>query len=148
MGRRTASASSSPRAGCAESPRPNRRRRPRSTEMADAGRVIAGTAAGRRLLAPGPGTRPLADRVKQTLFAILEPDLPGARVLDLFAGSGAAGLEALSRGAAAVTFIERDAGATAVISRNLTATHLPASGVAIVRSDVLTWLRGRAAPQV
>ena len=74
--------------------------------MADAGRVIAGTARGIRLEAPGPGTRPLADRVKQTLFAILEPDLPGARVLDLFAGSGAAGIEALSRGAASVTFVE------------------------------------------
>ena len=81
--------------------------------MADAGRIIAGAARGIRLEAPGPATRPLADRVKQTLFAILEPDLPGARVLDLFAGSGAAGLEALSRGAGAVTFIERDAGATA-----------------------------------
>jgi len=67
--------------------------------MADAGRVIAGSAAGRRLLAPGGATRPLADRVKQTLFAILEPDLPDASVLDLFAGSGAAGIEALSRGA-------------------------------------------------
>jgi 16S rRNA (guanine966-N2)-methyltransferase len=116
--------------------------------VADAGRIIAGRARGIRLEAPGPGTRPLADRVKQTLFAILEPDLPGARVLDLFAGSGAAGLEALSRGAAAVTFIERDPGATAVISKNLAATRLEAAGVAIVRSDVLTWLRGRAAPQV
>ena len=59
--------------------------------VADAGRVIAGTARGIRLEAPGDATRPLADRVKQTLFAILEPDLRGARVLDLFAGSGAAG---------------------------------------------------------
>ena len=77
--------------------------------MPDAGRVIAGSARGIRLQAPGPGTRPLGDRVKQTLFAILEPDLPGARVLDLFAGSGAAGIEALSRGAAAAVFVERDA---------------------------------------
>ena len=77
--------------------------------MADAGRVIAGTARGIRLAAPGAATRPLADRVKQTLFAILEPDLPGASVLDLFAGSGAAGIEALSRGAAHATFVERDA---------------------------------------
>jgi hypothetical protein len=65
--------------------------------MADAGRVIAGTARGTRLVAPGEGTRPLGDRVKQTLFAVLEPDLPGASFLDLFAGSGAAGIEALSR---------------------------------------------------
>ena len=78
--------------------------------MPDAGRVIAGTARSIRLDAPGPGTRPLADRVKQTLFAILEPDLPGARFLDLFAGSGAAGIEALSRGAAHATFVERDRG--------------------------------------
>ena len=66
-----------------------------------AGRVIAGSAAGRRLSAPGPGTRPLADRVKQTLFAILEPELRGRAFLDLFAGSGAGGIEALSRGARA-----------------------------------------------
>ena len=61
--------------------------------MADAGRVIAGTARSIRLDAPGPGTRPLADRVKEALFAILEPDIEGAAFLDLFAGSGAAGLE-------------------------------------------------------
>ena len=78
--------------------------------MADAGRVIAGSAKGVRLRAPGAGTRPLADRVKQTLFAILEPELGGARVLDLFAGSGAGGIEALSRGATAATFVEKDQG--------------------------------------
>ena len=87
--------------------------------MPDAGRVIAGMAAGRRLMAPGPGTRPLADRVKQTLFAILEPDLPGALVLDLFAGSGAAGIEALSRGASTAVFVDRDPGAVRVIRENL-----------------------------
>ncbi|HEX5148810.1 MAG TPA: RsmD family RNA methyltransferase, partial [Candidatus Limnocylindrales bacterium] len=92
--------------------------------MADAGRVIAGTARGIRLEAPGPGTRPLGDRVKQTLFAMLEPDLPGARTLDLFAGSGAAGIEALSRGAGHVTFVERDPAAIRVIAANLTRTHL------------------------
>src|SRR3954469_1272602 len=114
--------------------------------MADAGRIIAGSARGIRLEAPGPATRPLADRVKQTLFAFLEPDLRGARVLDLFAGSGAAGLEALSRGAAHATFIERDPAATAVIARNVAKTALGGERVAIVRSDVLAWLRGRAAP--
>ena len=85
--------------------------------MADAGRVIAGRARGIRLAGPGGETRPLGDRVKQTLFAILEPDLPDARVLDLFAGSGAAGLEALSRGAGHVTFVERDPAAVRVIAR-------------------------------
>ena len=88
--------------------------------MSDAGRVIAGSARGIRLVAPGEGTRPLADRVKQTLFAILEPDLAGAAVLDLFAGSGAAGIEALSRGAARVVFVERDRAAVAAIGRSAT----------------------------
>jgi 16S rRNA (guanine966-N2)-methyltransferase len=109
--------------------------------MPDAGRVIAGSAKGIRLRAPGPGTRPIADRVKQTLFAILEPDLPDAHVLDLFAGSGAAGIEALSRGAAAVTFVEKDAGAAAVIEANLRATHLT-DRATVVRVDALRWLDG------
>jgi 16S rRNA (guanine966-N2)-methyltransferase len=106
----------------------------------DAGRVIAGSAKGVRLRAPGPGTRPLADRVKQTLFAILEPELAGARVLDLFAGSGAGGIEALSRGAAAAVFVERDQGAAAVIDANLRATGLAGPAAAIVRWDVVRWL--------
>jgi 16S rRNA (guanine966-N2)-methyltransferase len=108
----------------------------------DAGRVIAGTARSIRLDAPGPGTRPLADRVKQTLFGILEPDLPGARFLDLFAGSGAAGIEALSRGAVHATFVERDQRAIGTIRTNLARTALGDEGRAtIVRADVLTWLR-------
>ena len=110
--------------------------------MPDAGRVIAGTARSIRLDAPGPGTRPLADRVKQTLFGILEPDLPGARFLDLFAGSGAAGIEALSRGAAHATFVERDQRAIGTIRTNLARTALGDEGRAtLVRADVLTWLR-------
>ena len=107
----------------------------------DGGRVIAGTARGIRLAAPGPGTRPFGDRVKQTLFAILEPDLPGANVLDLFAGSGAAGIEALSRGAANATFVERDKGAAAVIAANLGRAHV-ADRARIVRADAIAWLRG------
>ena len=113
--------------------------------MADAGRVIAGTARGLRLEAPGPGTRPIGDRVKQTLFAILEPDLPGARVLDLFAGSGAAGIEALSRGAAAATVVERDARACAVITANLTRTRLDGPAASVVRADALAWLSAATA---
>lgn len=110
--------------------------------MPDAGRVIAGTARSIRLEAPGPGTRPLADRVKQTLFAILEPDLPGARFLDLFAGSGAAGIEALSRGAAEAIFVERDRIAVQVIHANLDRTDLAATGRAtVVRSDAIKWLK-------
>ncbi len=111
--------------------------------MPDAGRVIAGSARSIRLDAPGPGTRPLADRVKQTLFAILEPGLQGARFLDLFAGSGAAGIEALSRGAAHATFVERDAGAVAVIKANLARTAL-GERATVIRSDAVAWLRDAA----
>src|SRR5215203_6889876 len=95
--------------------------------MPDAGRVIAGTARGTRLEAPGDATRPLGDRVKQTLFAIVESDLRDARVLDLFAGSGAAGIEALSRGAAHATFVERDARAAGVIAANVASAGLSRS---------------------
>ena len=112
----------------------------RGVTARDAGRVIAGVARGIRLEAPGPDTRPLGDRVKQTLFAILDPDLPGASILDLFAGSGAAGLEALSRGAAHATFVERDAGAAAVIATNLARTHLGGPRARIVRGEALAWL--------
>jgi 16S rRNA (guanine(966)-N(2))-methyltransferase RsmD len=113
--------------------------------MADAGRVIAGSARSIRLEAPGAGTRPLADRVKQTLFAILEPELPGSRFLDLFAGSGAAGIEALSRGAAHATFVERDMNAIRVIRENLERTGFAASERAtIVRADAIAWLRDAA----
>lgn len=112
--------------------------------MPDAGRVIAGRARGIRLTGPGGDTRPLGDRVKQTLFAILEPDLPDARVLDLFAGSGAAGLEALSRGAGHVTFVERDPAAIRVIAGNLEKTHLAGPGVRTVGTDVMRWLADAA----
>jgi 16S rRNA (guanine966-N2)-methyltransferase len=101
--------------------------------------VIAGTARGIRLLAPGPGTRPFADRVKQTLFAVLEPDLEGAHVLDLFAGSGAAGIEALSRGAARATFVERDAGAARVLQENLRRAAVE-DRARVVRRDAISWL--------
>ena len=113
--------------------------------MPDAGRVISGTARSIRLEAPGAGTRPLADRVKQTLFAILEPDLPGCRFLDLFAGSGAGGIEALSRGAMHATFVEHDARAIRTIKENLERTALGGRDRAsVVRADVLGWLRDRA----
>ena len=110
--------------------------------MADAGRVIAGSARGLRLQAPRGDTRALGDRVKQTLFAILEPRLRGARVLDLFAGSGAAGIEAASRGAAMVTFVEHDAGAVAAIRANLARTRLDGPERQVVRADVTAWLEG------
>ena len=112
--------------------------------MADAGRVIAGTARGIRLAAPGPATRPLGDRVKQTLFAVLDAELRDARVLDLFAGSGAAGIEALSRGARAATFVERDRVAARAIDDNLRRTHLAARAM-IVHADAIGWLAARSA---
>jgi 16S rRNA (guanine966-N2)-methyltransferase len=115
--------------------------------MADAGRVIAGSARGIRLAAPGAGTRPIGDRVKQTLFAILDPDLRDARVLDLYAGSGAAGIEGLSRGAASAVFVERDAGACAVIKANLERARLAAPGARVVKADAIAWLAGPAAAE-
>src|SRR5919109_436758 len=83
-------------------------------------RVIAGTLKGRRLKAPSwEGLRPTSDKLRETLFNILAPRIAGARVLDGFAGTGAIGIEALSRGAASVTFVERDRRAIALIEQNL-----------------------------
>lgn len=113
--------------------------------MSGAGRVIAGTARGIRLEAPGDATRPLGDRVKQTLFAIVEPELRDARVLDVFAGSGAAGIEALSRGAASATFVERDRDAVRAIESNLARTRL-ADRAVIVRGDAIAWLERQVRP--
>ena len=92
-------------------------------------RIIAGSARGRRLAAPkGTATRPTSDRAREGLFATvtaIRGPLPGARVLDLFAGSGAIGLEALSRGAVRVLFVESDGRAAQVIRANLAAVALP-----------------------
>lgn len=83
-------------------------------------RIIAGSARGRSIEAPkGQETRPTLDRVRESLFGILQYDLPGARVLDLFAGSGSLGLEALSRGAADAVFNDRDAQCCAIVKHNL-----------------------------
>ena len=83
-------------------------------------RVIAGTARGRQLVSPrGSATRPIADRVKETLFAILGERVLDAGVLDLYAGSGAVGIEALSRGAASCDFVEHDRRAVTAIRGNL-----------------------------
>jgi 16S rRNA (guanine966-N2)-methyltransferase len=83
-------------------------------------RVITGTWKGRRLATPDwEGLRPTSDRLRETLFNVLGPSVVGARVLDAYAGTGAVGIEALSRGAAHVTFIERDRRAVALVERNL-----------------------------
>jgi 16S rRNA (guanine966-N2)-methyltransferase len=92
-------------------------------------RVIAGTHGGRELIAPkGRATRPTSDRVREALFSILG-DLHGLRVLDLFAGSGALGIEALSRGAQGATLVDSERGAVAAIRRNLEALDLEAEVV-------------------
>ena len=108
--------------------------------MAQKIRVIAGAFGGRHLEVPEEGTRPFADRVRQALFAILEPRLHDARVLDLCAGSGAAGLEALSRGARHATFVEISRRATEVIRRNVVSLGL-ADQTEIQTSDALASLR-------
>jgi 16S rRNA (guanine966-N2)-methyltransferase len=100
-------------------------------------RVVAGEFKGRRLAAPrGVRTRPTADRVREALFSMLG-DVSGARVLDLYAGSGALGIEALSRGADSVVFVERDARAAAAIERNLASLGLDQP---VVRRDVVRFL--------
>lgn len=112
--------------------------------MGDAGRVIAGSARGIRLAAPGAGTRPLADRVKQAVFGSLEPDLREATVLDLCAGSGGAAIEALSRGASSAILVERDAGTCRVIAENLLRSGV-ADRARVVRADALGYLRDAGA---
>jgi 16S rRNA (guanine966-N2)-methyltransferase len=105
-------------------------------------RVVAGAFKGRTLQAPrGQRTRPTADRVREAVFSMLGP-LDGLRVLDLFAGSGALAIEALSRGAAEAVLVEHDPRALAAIERNLEATGARA---AVSRRDVLAWLRGYGA---
>jgi len=109
-------------------------------------RVIAGTAKGRTLRSPRTrDTRPISDRAKESLFSILGPRIPGSRFLDLFAGTGGVGIEALSRGCAHATFVERSAGAVAVIQHNLGVTRL-AANAEVVAADVFTYLRGDPAP--
>jgi 16S rRNA (guanine966-N2)-methyltransferase len=90
-------------------------------------RVIGGVAGGRRIAVPPRGTRPTTDRVRESLFNIVTArlDLTGLAVLDLYAGSGALGLEALSRGAASATFVESDRRAATILQRNIATLGLP-----------------------
>lgn len=104
-------------------------------------RIIAGRWRGRRLpVADLPGLRPTPDRVRETLFNWLAPTLEGSRCLDLFAGTGALGLEAASRGAAQVCLVERDARALAVLRADVELLGADDT-VRVVAADALEWLR-------
>jgi 16S rRNA (guanine966-N2)-methyltransferase len=104
-------------------------------------RVIAGSAKGRRLkLVPGDATRPIMDRVKEALFSIIGRDIYEASFLDLFAGTGSVGIEALSRGAAHVTFIDLDRAAVQTVYENLKITGLEAKAL-VRRMDALALLK-------
>jgi 16S rRNA (guanine966-N2)-methyltransferase len=100
-------------------------------------RIVAGSARGRRLAVPPAGTRPTSDRVREAVFSAVESHLGplgGLHVLDLYAGSGAVGLEALSRGAGQALLVERDRAALAVLRANVEAVRLP--GALVADSDV------------
>ncbi len=101
-------------------------------------RVIAGSAGGVRLSVPKSGVRPTMDRVKAAIFSSLGDAIIGARILDLFAGSGALGIEALSRGARSVLFLEQDRQAANVIEKNLVKTKFEAR---VRQQDVFDFLR-------
>ncbi len=104
-------------------------------------RVIAGKARGKTLNTPkGQATRPTSDRVKEAMFSIIQFDLPGAKVLDLFGGTGQLGIEALSRGAEAAVFVDERADACTLIRENLNKTGFTAQGK-VVRSDYAAFLR-------
>lgn len=105
-------------------------------------RVIAGEVGGRRIKAPkGRRTRPTADRIREALFSTIAPWLPGAQVLDLYAGSGAVGIEALSRGASSAVFVESDPQAVRVIRENLATLGL-ADHARLIHSDALRAIPG------
>lgn len=108
-------------------------------------RIIAGEFRGRKLLSPvGDVTRPITDRVKQSLFDILAPALPGAVVLDLFAGTGSMGLECLSRGAARANFFEADRSAAQRLKQNCHTLGLTGHVHRIFQGDLFRFVRERA----
>ena len=108
-------------------------------------RIVAGRWRGRRLVAPqGDAVRPTADRVREAWMSIIQPSLPGARVLDLFAGSGALGLEAISRGAAHADLVERAAPSLRAIAANVE-TLGAAELVSVHRADAVKFAAGLSA---
>lgn len=103
-------------------------------------RVIGGVARGRKLrMVPGEGTRPIGDRVKQALFNILGADVEGSAFLDLFAGTGSVGIEALSRGASSAVFVDKASAAVRTVHENLRLTGL-ADRATVVRQDSFSFL--------
>jgi 16S rRNA (guanine966-N2)-methyltransferase len=108
-------------------------------------RIIAGEFRGRRLLGPaGTHTRPITDRVKQSLFDILGPDIPGSRVYDCFAGTGSMGLECLSRGAQHVTFFESERSAALRLKRNIETLNVHPR-TKVITQDLFAWFSHSAA---
>jgi len=108
-------------------------------------RIVAGRWRGRQIDAPaGQQVRPTLDRVREAWMSILQRDIPGSRVLDLFAGSGALGLEALSRGAVSVDFVEKDPGTIRVLKKNIE-TLDAADLVKVHRADAAKFLTGMKA---
>lgn len=119
----------------------------RNTSSSRAGRlrIIGGRWRGRRISLPAQaGIRPTGDRIRETLFNWLAPIIAGARCLDLFAGSGALGLEALSRGAGETVFVERESAVADQLEQTL--EKLDCRGATVVRSDALQFLRGAPTP--
>src|SRR5689334_458999 len=111
-------------------------------------RIIAGKFRGRRLKSPPSlQTRPTSDRLRETLFNILAPRIEGARFLDLCAGSGAVGIEALSRGASHVAFVDQSQKMCALIEANLKALEITKNQVDVVNSEAEAFLRKRSKNQ-
>jgi 16S rRNA (guanine966-N2)-methyltransferase len=107
-------------------------------------RITAGSSRGRRLKTPaGDSTRPTTSLVREALFNIIGDSIRGACVLDLFAGAGTLGIEALSRGAASATFVERDRACANIVAENLAATGFAQQGD-VVSADAIDWLRASA----
>lgn len=106
-------------------------------------RVVAGSAGGMHLFVPKTDLRPTMDRVKAAIFSSLGEKIPGARVLDLFAGTGGLGIEALSRGSASAVFVEKNAVAVEAIKRNFAKTRFQGE---VYQMDVFSWLDRLAKP--
>lgn len=107
-------------------------------------RVIAGQYRGQKLVAPkGVHTRPTGDRIKENIFNMLGQDLTDTVVVDLFAGSGALGIEALSRGASHATFVEQNTEALKCIQQNLTTLKIPSTHFSLTKCEVSTFLQSK-----